>query len=49
MKHNDCLYVATESQETLPGNILSLQNYFQTNCRSVTAMLLKTIGTTPGQ
>ena len=50
LEHNDCLYVAYLSQQRVRkppmDNIPSPQNYFQTNCRSVIPVLLKSIGTT---
>ena len=53
MKHNDCLYVVSILQwrirKTPTDIIIILQNYFQTNCQIITAMLIKSIGKTLGQ
>ena len=53
MEHNDCLYVVSILQwrirKTPTDIIIILQNYFQTNCQIITAMLIKSIGKTLGQ
>ena len=50
LEHNDCFYAASVLEQRIKKppthNVPTPQNYFQTNCRNVISILLKSIGTT---